>query len=202
MVYKGESQGGHLDSGRGITRKHDRRGPNGQLPCIILDRQTLPRTLPNHVRSASVLFALKIVANMYAKRQLSVAKLSAKRIFSFAKRDFLVANGRMAADFSSPVLHLLLHQPTNTVSRVSNASAPYHKPFLKFLLPPHLSVLRTSHTFLLQTSSSRTTLNGKAIHFLFNLAFIPHAPNLPSLLFSMSKNDYSTVKNVETISYC
>ena len=43
-----------------------------------------------------------LVANLSAKRQLSVAKLSAKRNVSLAKRDFLVANGRMAADFSSP----------------------------------------------------------------------------------------------------
>ena len=100
---KGESQGRHLDPGGGFTRKHDRRGPNGQLPCI-LDRQKLPRTLRNHVESASALSALKksLVASLSAKRQLSVAKLSAKRIFSLAKRDFLVANGRMAADFSSP----------------------------------------------------------------------------------------------------
>ena len=79
------------------------RGPNGLLPCI-LDRQKLPRTLRNHVESASAVSALKksLVASLSAKRQLSVAKLSAKRIFSIAKRDFIVANGRMAADFSSP----------------------------------------------------------------------------------------------------
>ena len=53
---------------------------------------------------SSALSALKkwLVANLSAKRQLSVAKLSAKRNVSLAKRDFLVANGRMAADFSSP----------------------------------------------------------------------------------------------------
>ena len=104
IVSEGESQGRHLDTGGGFTRKHDRRGPNGQLPCI-LDRQRHPSgTLHDHVRSASALSALKksLVANLSAKRQLSVAKLSAKRIFSLAKRDFLVANGRMAADFSSP----------------------------------------------------------------------------------------------------
>ena len=89
----------------GFTRKHDRRGPNGQLPCI-LDQQRPPRTLRDHVQSASALSALKksLVANLSAKRQLSVAKPSAKRNVSLAKRDFLVANGRMAADFSSPVL--------------------------------------------------------------------------------------------------
>ena len=79
-------------------------GPNGQLPCILDRERRLPKTLRDHVRSASALSALKksLVANLSAKRQLSVAKLSAKRIFSLAKRDFLVANGRMAADFSSP----------------------------------------------------------------------------------------------------
>ena len=68
------------------------------------DRQGLPRTLRDHVRSSSALSAFKkrLVANLSAKLQLSVAKLSTKGIFSLAKRDFLVANGRMAADFSSP----------------------------------------------------------------------------------------------------
>ena len=82
----------------GFTCKHD------QLPCILDRQRRLPKTLRDHVRSASALSALKksLVANLSAKRQLSVAKLSAKRIFSLAKRDFLVANGRMAADFSSP----------------------------------------------------------------------------------------------------
>ena len=79
-------------------------GPNSQLPCILDRQRRLPKTLRDHVRSASALSALKesLVANLSAKRQLSFAKLSAKRIFSLAKRDFLVANGRMAADFSSP----------------------------------------------------------------------------------------------------
>ena len=74
-----------------FTRKHDRRGPNGQLPCLtVLDRQRLPRTLRNHGWSALALSALKknLVANLSAKRQLSVAKLSTKTIFSLAKRDF------------------------------------------------------------------------------------------------------------------
>ena len=67
---------------RKFTGKHDRRGPNGQLPSI-LDQQRLPRTLRDHVRSASALSALKIslIANLSAKRQLSVTKLSTKRIF-------------------------------------------------------------------------------------------------------------------------
>ena len=105
MVSEGESQGRHPDTGGGFTRKHDRRGPNGQPSCILDRQRRLPRTLRDHVRSASALSALKksLVANLSAKRQLSVAKLSAKRIFLLAKRDFLVANGRMAADFSSPV---------------------------------------------------------------------------------------------------
>ena len=109
IVSEGESQGRYLDTGGGFTRKHDRRGPNGQLSCILDRQRRLPRTLRDHVRSASALSALKnsLVANLSAKRQLSVAKLSAKRIFSLAKRDFLVANGRMAADFSSPGLVLV-----------------------------------------------------------------------------------------------
>ena len=104
IVSEGESQGRHLDTGGGFTRKHDRRGPNGQLPCILDRQRRLPRTLRDHIRSASALSALKksLAANLSAKRKLSVANLSAKRIFSLAKRDFLVANGRMAADFSSP----------------------------------------------------------------------------------------------------
>ena len=42
---------------------------------------------------------------MAAKQQLSVAKLSTQRIFHLPNGipDFLVAKGRMAADFSSPV---------------------------------------------------------------------------------------------------
>ena len=68
------------------------------------NKDCMPRTLRDHVGSASALSALKksLVACLSAIRQLSVAKLSAKWIFSLAKRDFLVANGRMAADFSSP----------------------------------------------------------------------------------------------------
>ena len=104
MVSEGESQGRHLDTGGGFTRKHESTGLNGQLPCILDRQRRLPKTLRDHVRSASALSALKesLVANLPAKRQLSVAKLSAKRIFSLAKRNFLDANGRMAADFSSP----------------------------------------------------------------------------------------------------
>ena len=83
----------------------DAAGPERPTPLHLGPTKTrLPRTLRDHVRSASALSALKnsLVANLSAKWQLSVAKLSAKRIFSLAKRDFLVANGRMAADFSSP----------------------------------------------------------------------------------------------------
>ena len=111
MVSEGESQGRHLDTGGGFTRKHDRRAQTANSLCILDRQRRLPKTLRDHVRSASALSAsalsaLKksLVANLSAKRQLSVAKLSAKRIFSLAKRDFLVANGRMAADFSSPVM--------------------------------------------------------------------------------------------------
>ena len=59
IVSKGESQGRHLDTGGGFTRKHARRGPNGQLPCILDRQRRLPRTLSDHVRSASALSALK-----------------------------------------------------------------------------------------------------------------------------------------------
>ena len=103
MVSEGESQGRHLDTGGGFTRKHDRRARTANSRCIVDRQRRLPKTLRDHVQSASELSALKksLVANLSAKRQLSVAKLSAKRIFSLAKRDFLVANGWMAADFSS-----------------------------------------------------------------------------------------------------
>ena len=96
-------------------------GPNSQLPCILDRQRRLPKTLRDHVRSASALSALKesLVANLSAKRQLSVAKLSAKRIFSLAKRDFLVANGRMAADFSSPVHGRLTSERKASPSRSS-----------------------------------------------------------------------------------
>ena len=65
------------------------------------------KTATHLARSRSVLIGVvrlekKLVANLSAKRKLSVAKLSAKRNVSLAKRHFLVANGRMAADFSSP----------------------------------------------------------------------------------------------------
>ena len=61
IVSEGESQGRHLDTGSGFTRKHDRRGPNGQLPCILERQRRLPRTLRDHVPSASALSALKKV---------------------------------------------------------------------------------------------------------------------------------------------
>ena len=61
IVSEGESQGRHLDTGGGFTRKHDRRGPNGQLSCILDRQRRLPRTLRDHVRSASALSALKKV---------------------------------------------------------------------------------------------------------------------------------------------
>ena len=79
-------------------------GPNGQLPLHLGPTKTSAKDLPRSrsVRIGVVRFEKSLVANLSAKRQLSVAKLSAKRIFSLAKRAFLVANGRMAADFSSP----------------------------------------------------------------------------------------------------
>ena len=105
MVSEGESQGRHLDTGVGLFA-NTIDGPERPTPLHLSRQRRLPKTLRDHVRSASALSALKksLVANLSAKRQLSVAKLSAKRIFSLAKRDFLVANGRMAADFSSPAM--------------------------------------------------------------------------------------------------
>ena len=59
IVSEGESQGRHLDTGGGFTRKHDRRGPNNQLPCILDRQRRLPRTLRDHVWFASALSALQ-----------------------------------------------------------------------------------------------------------------------------------------------
>ena len=101
MVSKGEAQRRHLDPGGGFTHKHDRRGPNGHSHLGPTKTAThLARS--RLVRIGVVRFEKSLVANLSAKRQLSVANLSTKRKFSLAKRDFLVANGRMAADFSSP----------------------------------------------------------------------------------------------------
>ena len=69
-------------------------GPERPTPLHLGPTKTSAKDLlRDHVRSTSVLSALQnsLVANLSAKRQLSLAK-----------RDFLVANGRMAADFSSP----------------------------------------------------------------------------------------------------
>ena len=108
IVSEGESQGRHLDTGGGFTRKHDQRAQR-PTPLHLGPTKTSAKDLArsHSVRRASALSTLKtsLVANLSAKRQLSVAKLSAKRIFSLAKRDFLVAKGRMVADFSSPDGH-------------------------------------------------------------------------------------------------
>ena len=107
MVSKGESgrEGTKTPGVDLLANTIDRVRIANSLANCILDQQSPPRTLRDHVQSASALSALKksLFANLSAKRQLSVAKLSAKRNVSLAKRDFLVANGRMAADFSSPV---------------------------------------------------------------------------------------------------
>ena len=94
-------------------------GPNGQLPLHLGPTKTSAKDLPRSrsVRIGVVRFEKSLVANLSAKRQLSVAKLSAKRIFSLAKRDFLVANGRMAADFSSPD-YGMARQPALVPTRV------------------------------------------------------------------------------------
>ena len=172
IVSERESQGRHLDTGGGSTRKHDRQGPNGQLLCI-LDRQRSRRlsgTLRDHVRSASALSALKksLVANLSAKRQLSVAKLSAKRIFSLAKRDFLVANGRMAADFSSPAIQEPLvalepHRPPMT--NVGTETAFRHDHCKHFQKSKHLLLSEVSwcdHRLASCTDLKRSILRGQS----------------------------------------
>ena len=77
------------------------RGPERPTPRLGL-KAYHALVQSRSVRIGVVRFEKSLVANVSAKRQLSVAKLSTKRIYSPAKRDFLVANGRMAADFSSP----------------------------------------------------------------------------------------------------
>ena len=88
-----------------VNQLANARSKGSDRPSALhLGQTKLPRTLRSCSIRISSLSASKkgLVANLSAKRQLSVAKLSTKRDFSLAKRDFLVANGRMAADFSSP----------------------------------------------------------------------------------------------------
>ena len=61
MVLEGESQGRHLDTGGGFTRKHDRLARTANSRCILDRQRRLPKTLRDHVRSASALSALKKV---------------------------------------------------------------------------------------------------------------------------------------------
>ena len=108
MVSEGEPHAGKSKAPRqrGWVYSQTRStAPNGQLPLHLGPTKTSAKDLARSrsVRIGVVRFEKSLVANLSAKRQLSVAKLSAKRIFSLAKWDFLVANGRMAADFSSPV---------------------------------------------------------------------------------------------------
>ena len=108
MVSKGESQGRNLDPGGGFTRKHDRRGAgpgperptplhlgtdkNCHVPCAI--------TLSPHRRCPLWKKVWSPACPLNGSFQSPNCPL--KGIFSIAKRDFIVANGRMAADFSSP----------------------------------------------------------------------------------------------------
>ena len=103
-------------------------GPNGHpswtdkdnhAPCAI--------TFGTHRRCP--LWKKSLVANLSAKRQLSVAKLSTKTNFSLAKRDFLVANGRMAADFSSPVSRI------GFFFHFTGRKQRSERPFWQFALP-------------------------------------------------------------------
>ena len=123
MVLEGESQGTEAPRHRGWIYSQTRStGPNGQLPLHLGPTKTSAKDLARSrsVRIGVVRFEKGLVANLCAKRQLSVAKLSAKRIFSVAKRDFLVANGRMAADFSSPVLGLYSLSSQRNVFKTSS----------------------------------------------------------------------------------
>ena len=133
MASKGEAGGRYLDpgvvaagrlipalrTGLPVGRQHEKDplanaihwAQIGQIGLASIFDQ-----LPRSVRTGVVRFEKAWVANLSAKRQLSVAKLSTKRIFSLAKRDFLVANGRMAADFSSPALRNSSHSSYNSHS--------------------------------------------------------------------------------------
>ena len=80
-------------------------GPERPTPLHLGPTKTSAKELARSrsVRIGVVRFGKKVwPPTCPLNGRLSVAKLSAKRIFSLAKRDFLVANGRMAADFSSP----------------------------------------------------------------------------------------------------
>ena len=61
MVSEGESQGRHLDTGGGFTHKHDRRARTANSRCILDRQRRLPKTLRDHVQSASALSVLKKV---------------------------------------------------------------------------------------------------------------------------------------------
>ena len=104
MVSKGESQGRHLDPGVDLLTNMIDGARTANSLASWTDKDCHAPCTITFGPAASALSTLKksLVANLSAKWQLSVAKLSTKRIFSLAKRDFLVANGRMAADFSSP----------------------------------------------------------------------------------------------------
>ena len=105
-------------------------GPERSTPLHLGPTKTSAKDL---ARSRSVRIGVfrfekkkRLVANLSAQRQLSVAKLSAKRIFSLAKRYFLVANGRMTADFSSPVTR---YWRKDNLEEVCQFSSPRHSPF-------------------------------------------------------------------------
>ena len=103
MVSKEEPQGRHLDPGVGLLANTTDGARTANSFASWTDKTATHLARSRSVRLGVVHFEKSLVANLSAKRQLSVAKLSAKRIISLAKRDFSVANGRMAADFSSPV---------------------------------------------------------------------------------------------------
>ena len=78
----------------GANQLANARSKRSDRPSALHLRHTkIPRTL----RSRSVR-----ISSLSASKKGLAANLSTKKDFSLAKRDFLVANGQMAADFSSP----------------------------------------------------------------------------------------------------
>ena len=109
MVSEGESQGRHLDTGSGLTRKHDRRARTANS-LASWTRKDCPTpcacaiTFSPHRRQCPLWTLLKKnwSPSCPLNGSFQLPNCPLKGFFSLAKRDFLVANGRMAADFSSP----------------------------------------------------------------------------------------------------
>ena len=136
--------------------------------------ERLPRTLRDHVRSASALSALTTssVANLSAKRQLSVAKMSTKRIFSLATRDFFVVNGRrwpifraLMITFDFPLV-LPLFLVGGKVSASAHVWWDEYSACLAFLL-------LEPERYLSQTSQNAAMRCGHPPFFLFPFPQVP-----------------------------